>query len=557
MKLFCKIILILVFLSSATFSFAEEETFSSFAARVDSFIEGANGLIVSVDKNAVYTDLGKKSGVFKGCELLVSRYGEDLLHPITGESLGKKRIKVGSIKISDVYDNYSIGVITLFGDEKPKKGDIASVSVAGQLPVSIAFIGLDAKISAEAKYSILESRLVKEDAESKYSIKCALDGKNSVAKCSFSYADHVISSTDVTLMLPVITTASSTVKITSGKVVAAMFEASFDGQYTSVAIGKMMGEPSPVSVALADEKKIHIFALVDNALKEVALIEGDFIDIVNIETADLNGNGTAEIFVSHLEKKGAVSSMIYEYNGSKFVQVKKDIRLLFRSFFSDGSKKIIAQAFAEGDFAGLIYTYTYGDKGYDVYEAFEKSYGAKLYGFAYGAFGGRGRSYTANFDGTGNLTFISSEGDKYVFGKQFGYTPHKLIYSKTIMKGVEKDNQGAVINIFDTKTYGFPVYQRIIELETSPGKFFMLVNDTDRRRGGGVDYLRYYSALYMFIRSEALPILKLSPHTRASLEADIVYSPEDKYIAVLSQKGRNGRAFTADSSVVEILSINR
>ena len=79
-----------------------KETFDSFAARTESWAKGLNGYIVSSGRD-VTIDLGKNANVIKGMEFTVSKDGQELLHPVTGKSLGKKRVETGKVVINNVY----------------------------------------------------------------------------------------------------------------------------------------------------------------------------------------------------------------------------------------------------------------------------------------------------------------------------------------------------------------------------------------------------------------------------------------------------------------------
>lgn len=531
-----------------------EESFESFADRVDSWVTAMQGVVVSVDKDSYSIDIGKNSGILKGIVLNVSKEGEELLHPTTGALLGKKRFDLGQVKITEIYDKYSVG--TPIGEKKSGVVKGVQIGVENPLPVRIDIDSLDKKNGAEAKFAILKAGLVEESDNSSYLISCALDEKNSQAVCSFSSGSIKIVNVDVPLLLPVITTASNTVNIKNGRGLSPLFSQNLDKIYISAAAGNAFGKDKSPTVVLADEGNVYIYSILGETLGVPTFINKNFKGIINVEMADLNGNGIDEIFISNMDKKDKIASYIYEYNGTDFVQLKSGIDLLFRSFFTNGKKKIICQSFAEGDFTGMIYSYGYGDNGYEQLEAYDQSFGAKLYGFAYGAFGAKNMGVTFNFDNTGNFFISLSDGSKYLFGKEFGFTPHKLLYSKVLMKGTEKNNDGAIINIFDTKTYGFPIYQRMIEVDASPSKFFFTGNNAERRRDGGVDYLSSFLGVYMFIGRESVSLWKHSGGEKVSLESDIVYSGDKKYIVSLSWEGKNGGIFSPTTSILEVFTID-
>lgn len=543
---------IFIWIFSSFQAFAED-SFDSFALMADSWVQSMEGVIVSVSGNEAAVDIGKGSGIFKGACLRISRQGEELLHPVTGESLGRKLIIVGDITITGVYPEYSEGRLAIKKGEAVKKGDF--VSVEKPLPVMINFSSLDKKNGAEAKFAILKSGLFAESDNSSYSFGCLLNKEDSKAACSFSYGGVRISSANIVLDLPKITTASNTVKITGGRGEAVhLFSFPTERIMVSIAAGRVFSDVG-IAAVLTDGDAVYIYSLENNSLKEAAVIDKDFTNIVNVETADLNGNGRDEIFISNVSKKGEVSSAVYEYNGTAFIPLKTGVKFLFRSFFTGGKKTLTCQAFTEGDFTGLIYSYGYSDGVYEEKEAFDRSFGAKLYGFAYGDLLNRGGE-TFSFNNTGNFTVTFSDGMRSVFGKDFGYTPHKLLYSKTLLTDTEKGNDGALINIFDTKVYGFPIYQRIIELNGQAGKFFMISNEAKRRRDGSVDYRKSSAGTYMFVGREALNLWKYQGGNKVALESDVIYGGSEGYIFTLSQIGKNGKTFDPISGVVDVFKVS-
>lgn len=85
---------------------------------------GIEGKIIKVDGKKAYVNLGKDSGISVGNILIIKRQGEELKDPDTGESLGSDTREIGSIKITDIKDKFSIAEII---DEKEAiaKDDIA------------------------------------------------------------------------------------------------------------------------------------------------------------------------------------------------------------------------------------------------------------------------------------------------------------------------------------------------------------------------------------------------------------------------------------------------
>jgi len=62
------------------------------------------GYIVNIDRESMYIDLGREKGIRKGSKCVAFREGEKILHPTTGEVLGKKVTKLGELLVLSVQD---------------------------------------------------------------------------------------------------------------------------------------------------------------------------------------------------------------------------------------------------------------------------------------------------------------------------------------------------------------------------------------------------------------------------------------------------------------------
>jgi TolB-like protein len=80
------------------------------------------GYVVTVDKDAMYIDAGREKGVRKGSKCVAFREGEKILHPVTGELLGRKVTKLGELLVMQVQDRLS-QVRVVEKEEEIKVGD--------------------------------------------------------------------------------------------------------------------------------------------------------------------------------------------------------------------------------------------------------------------------------------------------------------------------------------------------------------------------------------------------------------------------------------------------
>lgn len=89
----------------------------------------AQGLVVELDNDRVLVDLGARRGAYEGMELEVYREGQEVKHPVTGQLLGRRDVRLGIIRIAEVKEEFSEAV--LVSGEKVAKlswGDSVRVS---------------------------------------------------------------------------------------------------------------------------------------------------------------------------------------------------------------------------------------------------------------------------------------------------------------------------------------------------------------------------------------------------------------------------------------------
>jgi hypothetical protein len=95
---------------------------ATFALMAADFIKAAKpmeGLVVAVDGDVVYVDLGRAAGAQVGQELTVFRKREAFMHPVTGKVLGRYEDLLGYAQIRRVEEQFSEAVFIPVPD-KPR-----------------------------------------------------------------------------------------------------------------------------------------------------------------------------------------------------------------------------------------------------------------------------------------------------------------------------------------------------------------------------------------------------------------------------------------------------
>ena len=231
-----------------------EDTFDGFAARVESWADGLKGYVVT--DNGATIDLGKNANVVSGMEFTTSRNGEKLIHPVTGKSLGVKKITTGVISILNVEDKYS--TTKIISNNGIKKGD--AVNHVFPLPVNFTTNLLQDNEIAQIKYALFKSKSIIEDSSSNYTVTCARENSGAnKAKCSLNFNGKVIFSDEIPVKGMKIISTSDNSKNKPIKV---------NNQVYSLAVGFFLGKDKPFLTAVTDRASITFYETGNDKLIE-------------------------------------------------------------------------------------------------------------------------------------------------------------------------------------------------------------------------------------------------------------------------------------------------
>jgi len=109
---------ILIFLFFLSFGFSDE-----LKEKLKAFFE-REGYVIKVEGDRVWVDI---KNLREKEELTVLREGEEIIHPITKQSLGKELERIGKIVVEEVKDNFSVGKLVEGRGIKP--GDRVKVEI--------------------------------------------------------------------------------------------------------------------------------------------------------------------------------------------------------------------------------------------------------------------------------------------------------------------------------------------------------------------------------------------------------------------------------------------
>jgi hypothetical protein len=119
----------------------------------------------------------------------------------------------------------------------------------------------------------------------------------------------------------------------------------FNVELVGLDVGDVDGDGA-LEMVFISTQKVFVFRLTaEGRFRTLAEIERKgFNQQIHVDVADINGNGTAEIFVSNINSKsGPPSSMVLEWNGSEFAPIAEKEPWYYRVIKTGGPPGLYAQ----------------------------------------------------------------------------------------------------------------------------------------------------------------------------------------------------------------------
>jgi len=420
----------------------EFKSVDAVAAEIASYFPKVQGEVKSVEEGRITIGLGSKNGLVAGVTLTLWRDGKDILHPVTGALIGRIEEEVGTVEVVAVSD---ISCTAALREKKkePKAGDKARITPK---KINLAVLPLQAdhpnilqalteRLSELGRFAVLGNDKVAEFLKNRKERDIALIKDMSrefsldvVAACSTypSEGGKVLLTTKLynagearpfetivaVLDLQEKKEIFNDVKpyfapLKNDK--AGIPELPFSARFMIVSDFEQRGVPQ---YAFSDGQRLHIYKQSASGWAEewAEPAPSDIEDRqhVNLDAADINGNGTPELFVTVLQK-GKVFSYVVEYRDGSYQRIAELPGFLRVLSYPGKGMILLGQAYdPKTFFGGMPKTYVWSAGKYTADREFPLPKGLKLYGFTY-VLAGEANPFIVGFDDADHVLVYSRE----------------------------------------------------------------------------------------------------------------------------------------------------
>jgi TolB-like protein len=191
---------------------------------------------------------------------------------------------------------------------------------------------------------------------------------------------------------------------------------------TSMAVADV-NQDGVVEILLLSPRELHIYQPAPGSLRLIKKYEGDQDDhFLWVSTADLNGNGISEIYVSNRRREELMSSFVLEWNGSDWARTAESIRHHLRAMeLPDRGTVLLGQASAEDEpFSGGIYIMKKVEGEFQPFEGVGLPPRTRIYGFNRADLTQNGSAEVLVLDRSNKLTIsVTSEETLWESNDQF------------------------------------------------------------------------------------------------------------------------------------------
>jgi TolB-like protein len=182
-----------------------------------------------------------------------------------------------------------------------------------------------------------------------------------------------------------------------------------------ISIGDIDGDGKQETVIIT-EHSVEAYRFDNNHfLKIKILAECDLDNLIGVDVADINANGTPEIFVTGLNPhRNMVKSFVLEFDGQDYVEIVSDSRWYYRVVDHRLRGHILLGQRHKGDtpFSGQVYEMVWENKDYTPVNEIQHGRRTHVLGFAYGDAINENMDLAVAYDNLDYLRLFSATGSE-------------------------------------------------------------------------------------------------------------------------------------------------
>ena len=442
-----RVFFLLCFFVTSFNLFAGLDDFSSDLSR---FISCSEVEILRVNPNNVEIKGGTEQGFYKGRRVVIYRRSAPIYHPVTKELITTRKIKIAEGVIESADETISVaGISNLIGTIELKSDVVDCI-----FPLKLKFINENPSEESDGIISIFKSKLngnksviVSEAGDFIVGVKVSktdieVELKNSAGDIlkNFIYPK----SGKLTLSRDI-----KKIDVTKTDELGSNFH-SLTGFYYN----------NENYVALADERNVKVFKQKDGKLVDTSIAFSDFIEITNVESYDIDGDGNDEIVVSNIDKNLEPRSVFLKFSGNRLTVLQSNLPYLFRTFSDGKSKSLLYQKVGSRKLGEDIYKFSKFSNMGRSEDFFMKSSKFNIYNLGLGDLNNDGKEDIIYINGDKKIVILSEGKEIYKSVEEYGQGAHYFLLDLS-MKEKEKHGYSDKDNPLELRKFRYYILPRL------------------------------------------------------------------------------------------------
>ncbi len=190
-----------------------------------------------------------------------------------------------------------------------------------------------------------------------------------------------------------------------------------------------------VETIIVTPKRVMMYRCTDREfikIKDIKKISTSYP--VSVDVADINGNGTPEIFITTLDvTKTRANSFVLEYDGTQFKTISRNIRYYLRAIRLNDTTHVLLGQTGSRAFSGKVFEMKWNQKKYSATTQILPSRSINVLGLAYGDIMNKKKNIVVAYDGFDNIRVFNPAGKKI-------WSTHEAYGGSTLSFNISKND---------------------------------------------------------------------------------------------------------------------